>query len=71
MPNKFKGEFQRKRALSKHDKLRALFGWPEPSAHDRELRRARNERYTARKNGENVPKLPPGVRPKSSETKAA
>jgi hypothetical protein len=49
---RYGSEGQRRRALSRHAKLREAAGLPEPSAHERELRRARNARYVANKNGQ-------------------
>ena len=61
---------QREKAMLQQRRRREALGLPEPTAYDRKLRRARNVRYAARKNGENVPKLPPGRRSKSSEKQA-
>lgn len=71
MSREYASSVQRQRRIAGHRKRREAAGLPEPTAYERKLRRARNERYIARKNGENVPKLPPGRRPKSSEKKAA
>ena len=45
----FSSELQRKRRTAGYDKIREATGKPAPTAHQRKLRRERNQRYRAGK----------------------